>query len=124
MPSRQAGTTGHPGFPSEEKIPTALVPRIQETPPFLGAARAHMTFANTHGDPMHEDVCGTALLWAPMLLGQVEASHPHVPPPPTHRHQPQGVCARFAELVALAAARWQGEQQVHMSRRCLLLSGR
>ena len=87
-------------------MPIALVPRIQETPAFLRAAHALRASANAQGDLTHEDVRGMALLWASMLLGQVEASHPNVPPPPTHRWQPRGVCARSAELVALAAVCW------------------
>lgn len=65
VPRGEAGAAGHGGFPSE-KMSIALVPRIWETAAFPRAAYAS---ANTPGDPTHEDVCGMALLWAPMLLG-------------------------------------------------------
>lgn len=63
VPSVEAGTTGHGGFPSE-KMSITLVPRIRETAAFPRAAYAS---ANTHGDPTHVDVSGMA--WATHAFG-------------------------------------------------------
>lgn len=58
VPSVEAGTTGHGGFPSE-KMSIALVPRIRETAAFPRAAYASANTRGSHACGCEWDGMGT-----------------------------------------------------------------